>query len=266
METLKNEFVQILNIVKECGGLVASAHDVEARDDAITVKPGAANFVTVYDVRVQEMLIGRLRALYPRAYFYAEEKENSRDALQNEVCFIIDPIDGTTNFIHDMKCSVISVGLYTNGLPAFGCVYDPYKDEMFYAAAGQGAYLNGAQISVSQRPLSQALVSVGTSPYMREQYAERTFARMKAVFMACADIRRSGSAALDVCYVACGRTDAYFEDILSPWDYAAGRIILREAGGELTAYDGTVPGAVQKSPVLCTNKVLHSQMLGLLNK
>ncbi len=261
-----NERQQILAIIKACGTMIASAHDVEARDDGIAVKPGAANFVTVYDVQVQELLIGQLRGLYPAAEFYAEEKENSEAVLKNGICFIIDPIDGTTNFVHNMKCSVISVGMYDKGEPVFGAVYDPYKDEMFHAAAGQGAYLNETRISVSDRPIEAALVSVGTSPYLRERYADRTFAQMKAVFMQCADIRRSGSAALDVCYVASGRTDAYFEDILSPWDYAAGRIVLEEAGGKLTAFDGTVPGPVQYSSVLCSNKALHGKMLSLLNQ
>ena len=264
MKIAKETQTKILSIIRDAGRMVLSAHDVEAQDGNILVKPGTANFVTVFDLQVQETLIAGLRALFPSAFFFAEEKDNSAAEFRDTYCFLIDPIDGTTNFIHDMKCSVISVGLYYNGDPVFGAVYDPYMDEMFYAAAGEGAFLNGRAIAVSDRPLEKALVSFGTSPYNRSQLAGQTFERAKTVFLACADLRRSGSAALDICFVACGRTDAYFEDILSPWDYAAGYIILKEAGGEMTDFKGTPPRVGEKTPVLCSNKALHPQMLSLL--
>ncbi len=256
---------QILDIIRKSGALILSAHDLETRSDAITVKPGAANFVTEYDVRVQQTLIEALSGLFPGANFFAEEKENSAVSFQNAFCFVIDPIDGTTNFIHDMKCSAVSVALYYDGEPVFGAVYDPYLDEMFHASAGGGACLNGRPVSVSSRPLEKALVLFGTSPYNRDLYAKSTFDRVRNVFMKCADVRRSGSAALDVCYVACGRVDAYFEDILSPWDFAAGLLILNEAGGRMTSYAGEPPRAGEKTSALCTNKLLHPEMLQIIN-
>ena len=255
----------ILALMRECGDIILSAHAVEAQSGAITVKPGEANFVTVYDVRVQEILIGGLRALFPDAYFYAEEKDNSAAAPAEGLCFFIDPIDGTTNFIHNMQCSAVSVGLYENGVPVFGAVYDPYRGEMYHAAQGEGAYLNGEPISVSSRPLEKALISVGTAPYNRV-HADETFQRMRRVFLRCADLRRCGSAALDVCWVACGRTDAYFEDVLSPWDYAAGALILKEAGGEVTTYAGQPHKPGEKASILCSNKVLHQTVLDLINE
>ena len=136
MKIVKETQTKILNIIRDAGRMVLSAHDVEAQDGNILVKPGTANFVTVFDLQVQETLIAGLRALFPSAYFFAEEKDNSAAEFRDTYCFLIDPIDGTTNFIHDMKCSVISVGLYYNGAPVFGAVYDPYMDEMFSAAAG----------------------------------------------------------------------------------------------------------------------------------
>lgn len=256
---------EILQVIKDCGRIIVLAHDIEARDGSITVKPGAANFVTEFDVRVQNTLIERLSAVFPDAYFFAEEKDNAARPQQG-YCFYIDPIDGTTNFIHDMKLSAISVALFYGQTPVFGAVYDPYRGEMFSAVWGEGAFLNGRRITVSARTLDKALIAFGTAPYYRDNHVEERFQRIRRVFLACADLRRSGSAALDVCWVACGRTDAYFEDVLSPWDFAAGEIILTEAGGKLSSYDGGLPEPGKSSSVLCSNKTLHEEMLRLLNQ
>ncbi len=267
MNRITNQQIeQICALMRACGALMLGAHSVEDRDGEITEKPGSANFVTVYDVAVQNRLIEGLKEIFPDASFLAEEKENAAAFPSQGYCFVIDPIDGTTNFIHDMRCSAISVGLFYDGAPLFGAVLDPYRDELFSAVAGERAYLNGKPISVSGRDLPHALVSFGSSPYDREALAEHSFAVLKNVFLACADIRRSGSAAVDICFVACGRTDAFFEEILSPWDFAAGGIILAAAGGTITSFSGDpiLPGI--KSSVLCTNKQLHGAMLRLINK
>lgn len=256
---------KICALMRACGALMLGAHSVENHDGEITEKPGSANFVTVYDVAVQNRLIEGLKELFPDAAFLAEEKENGADFPSRGYCFVIDPIDGTTNFIHDMRCSAISVGLYYDGAPLFGAVLDPYRDELFSAVAGERALLNGTPISVSDRDLPHALVSFGSSPYDREAFADHSFAIVKNIFLHCADIRRSGSAAIDICFVACGRTDAFFEEILSPWDFAAGGIILAAAGGSITDFSGNsiLPG--KKSSVLCTNQKLHGAVLDLIN-
>ena len=256
---------EILCAVRDCGKIVLSAHDVE-NPDAVSVKPGAANFVTVYDVLVQKTLIERLLSVIPGASVFAEEQDNDGANFADGFCFVIDPIDGTTNFIHDMRRSALSVALLYNGVSVFAAVYDPYADEIFSAAAGEGACLNGKAISVSGRSLDKALVGFGTAPYDRAVYADTTFSRVKRIFLKCADIRRSGSAALDVCYVACGRLDVFFEDVLSAWDFAAGQLILQEAGGTLTDYAGASPQPGRKSSVLCTNTLLHPQVLQLINQ
>ena len=252
-------------LVREAGAIMLEARDLEHASDMITEKPGAANFVTSYDVRVQNFLIDGLSSLFPDAYFFAEEKENDPAQALEGLSFLIDPIDGTTNFIHHMGVSAVSVALFDKGEAAYGAVYDPYRDELFYAVRGQGAFLNGTPIRVSDRDLSHALVSVGTSPYNRGESREKTFLRMHAVFMQVADLRRGGSAALDVCYVAAGRTDAYFEEELSPWDYAAGSLILREAGGRFTDFRNRVPAFGTKSPVLCSNVKIHEAVLLIIN-
>lgn len=260
------QIAEICDLMRRCGAMMRAAHDVERNAGDITEKPGSANFVTVYDVRVQTALIDGLSAQFPEAAFLAEEKENAANAITNGLCFVIDPIDGTTNFIHDMKCSAISVGLFDRGAPVFGAVLDPYRDELFTAAAGEGAFLNGVPIRASDRDLPHALVSFGSSPYDRQSLAESSFDVLKRIFLRCADIRRSGSAAVDVCFVACGRTDAFFEGVLSPWDFAAGGIILTEAGGRITDFSGVPIEPGKKSSVLCTNGSLHAEMLDLINQ
>lgn len=253
-------------LIKECGRLMLSAHEVEREKDAIDAKPGSANFVTVYDKAVQNRLISGLGDIFPGASFFAEEKDNQQELTSSELLFVIDPIDGTTNFIHDMKCSVISVGAFGYGKPLFGIIYNPYFDELFSAENGKGAYLNGVKINVSERRLSKALVSFGTVPYYREEYAARVFDTAEKVFMKCADIRRSGSAAYDICAVACGRTDAYFEAYLSPWDFAAGRIILSEAGGICTDMNGNGLEICSVSSFLCANPLIHKEILNIIKE
>jgi myo-inositol-1(or 4)-monophosphatase len=254
----------VFALIRDCGALIRSAHDIERARGAITDKAGAANYVTVYDVKVQEKLIAGLSVLFPGAQFFAEEKENAPGLLENGLCFIIDPIDGTTNFIHEMHCSAISVGLYDRKEPVFGAVYDPYLDEMFWAVRGEGAFLNDRPIGVADRPLEKALVSFGSSPYNRREFGDGFFKQLYRVFLATADIRRGGSAALDLCFVAAGRTDAFFEQVLSPWDYAAGYLILREAGGVITDLRGQPLKIGEKTSVLAANAVLHKEMLSLL--
>ena len=195
----------------------------------VETKTGHANFVTDMDLEIQRQLTERLSKVLPEAVVVAEEQDRHPEA---ELCWIIDPIDGTTNYITGFRFSCISVALVQDDVSILGVVYDPYSDEMYYAAQGLGAFCNGKRISPSERPADRALVALGTSPYHTE-LADKTFRAARQAFEACADLRRSGSAALDLCYVACGRIDGYFEYILQPWDYAAGSCIVREAGARV---------------------------------
>ena len=233
---IDNFFEKILNIIKEAGKIIRCAHmESEA---CVTEKEGNANFVTVYDVRVQEYLKGEIKKAVPDAVFIAEEQENDAEMLASGHCFIIDPIDGTTNFIRDNKHSCISVAMFTGGKPVFGAVYDPYLDELFTAEKGKGAFLNEKRVNVSDTPLEKAICAYGTSPYYRNTLGEKTFRICKELFMKCADLRRCGSAALDLAYLAAGRYDLFFECRLSPWDYAAGALIIEEAGGIISDMNG----------------------------
>lgn len=249
-------------IIMEAGQIMLSAHADEARD--VSEKGSTANFVTVYDIKIQEFLISEIKKAIPTAYFVAEEKENEESALDHEYCFIIDPIDGTANFVHDLHMSAISVGVYSYRKPLFGAVCNPYLGELFTAEHGKGAYLNGAPISVSDRPLDHAIVNMGTSPYYKETLADRTFELAKRFFLNCSDIRRCGSAAIALSNIASGRTDVFLECILSPWDIAAGAILIEEAGGVITDMEGKPIDFSRPSPVLASNKRVAKEALELV--
>ena len=197
----------------------------------IDQKEGHANFVTNIDREVEEYLQQALLSLVPGSQIIGEEKENG--ALTDAPTWIVDPVDGTTNLIHDYRCSAVSIALCENRSPVAGLIWQPYTQEMFYAEAGRGASLNGKEIHVSETPFDKALIAVGTAPYHAE-LAEKSMELALAFLHSCADIRRSRSAAVDLAYLAAGRLDAFFELNLKPWDYAAGSLIVREAGGVVT--------------------------------
>lgn len=251
----------IIRTVREAGAVMRSAHDVESQKDAIDEKAGPANFVTVYDVRVQNMLMTSLHEILPEAQFFAEEKENDPSILKEGYTFIIDPIDGTTNFIHNYGMSAISVGLLFCGTPVFGLIYDPYREELFEARRGLGAFCNGRQIHVSDRSADKGVYAVGTAPYYRETLGDATFAMMRSLFEAGVDIRRLGSAALDLAAVACGRADGYVELLISPWDYAAGALLVEEAGGIVTDPAGNPMQYANPSGICAGTKNTHALLL-----
>lgn len=249
---------KIIAIVKDAGNIILSAHNQES---AVTAKEGKKNFVTKYDVAVQEFLFAELGKAFPDAEFVGEEGDNnlSSKALR----FIIDPIDGTTNFMQDYRCSCISVALCKENDLIAGVVYNPYSNEIFSAEKGKGAYLNAQKIEVSDRPLSDGLALFGTSPYHPEN-TDETFALLRKVFDFSRDIRRSGSAAYDICMVACGRCEIFFEKALQPWDVAAGTLILKEAGGVAFNYEGNEINFSTPNDVVFANPKAYEEFVTLL--
>ncbi len=241
--------------MRKCGEIMLAAHKKADVKDGIVEKQGTANFVTAYDVRVQQVLMDEITKILPEAKFFAEEKENAREDTKNGLCFVIDPIDGTTNFIHDYRSSAVSVGLLADGIPVYGAVLDPYKNELFSAYTGEGAFCNGERIAVSKHDLAHSLVCFGTSPYYKEELADGAFSLAKDLFMSSSDIRRGGSAAIDMCAVACGRMDVFFENRLSPWDYMASYVIIHEAGGKMTNYRGYPVHFDAPDAVVCSNGI-----------
>ena len=181
--------------------------------------------------------------------------------------WILDPIDGTTNLIHDMKLSAVALGYYENGEITFGAVYNPFMDELFHASLGGGAWLNGKRITVAHdRELKDAVIAFGPCPYEKEQYTEENFAVFKKLFLHSADFRRTGSAELDLCYIACGRVEAYLERNLKPWDYSAGSIILTEAGGEISDWEGGALPYLKNADILGCAPQLKAELLELIRK
>ena len=240
----------IADIVREAGEIVRSAGNIAAKTHE---KTSAADLVTEYDVAVEAFLKERLLALVPGAVFFGEEEALQGDPAKGWT-FIVDPIDGTTNFVRGYRQSGISVALAKDGVVEYGVVYDPAKEEMFTAQRGKGAFLNGQPIHVSDKPLSQGIFIMGTAIYNRE-YLQPTMHLTTQLFARSCDFRRFGAAALDLCYVACGRGELFFEYSLSPWDYAAGSLMVTEAGGVASTLEGTPLPILSRCSVWVCNQV-----------
>ena len=247
--------------------LVQSTRRIIRREEnhlEITAK-GRANFVTQVDVQVQEYLRQELKKLYPEVKLFAEEQVRI-SMNPKEAYWILDPIDGTQNFIRHTSTSAVSLAYYAGGALQFGVIYNPFLEETFYASQGQGAFLNGQPLHVTTNSsLAECLVAIGTSPYERE-YAASNWPLFAEVFSRCMDIRRGGSASLDLAYVAAGRFDAYLEHYLKPWDMAAGLVIIREAGGQITNFAGSPIDVNLNSDVCATNGLIQKELLTIIKK
>ncbi len=250
MKSTEQLLSQITEAVRACGEIILHA---DRGKSCIDEKAGHANFVTTYDKKVQQELQRRLAEILPEAVFVGEE-EDIHASVADGYAFIVDPIDGTTNFIKDYHLSAISVGLALDGERYMGVVYNPYLKELFTAVRGQGAYLNGAPIHVSSEPLENGVVLFGTAPYY-EELNKKSFEMAYDYFKRSLDVRRSGSAALDLCSVAAGRAELFFELRLCPWDFAAGSLIVEEAGGKVTTVEGTPVTLDAPCSMLATNGV-----------
>ena len=258
MPNQKDVLNAIIAAQKEAAALILQAHGVLAE-----TKTGHRDVVTEYDRRVQELLMDRLSAAVPGAVFFCEENEQQGD-LKAEHVFIIDPIDGTMNFVRGFHHSAISVAYMQAGVLRAASVYNPYAEECFSALAGEGACCNGRPIHAGALPLSESVVCCGTAPYS-PQLADSTFDLIKKAFLASLDIRREGSAALDMCSAAAGRAGVYFEPTVSLWDIAAGLLLVQEAGGVCCRLDGSpIPLDGSKTSILAGGKRAVADFLKLV--
>lgn len=227
---------------------------------------GRANLVTQADVACQKAILQIIKKNFPQHDFLAEE--NGLKNTGSDWKWVIDPIDGTTNFAHTMPHFSVSVALaYKNDI-VLGGVYDVCSDEMFLAQKGKGATLNGKKIKVSSvKKLEDALLVTGF-PYVRENRMDELLGRFKNFILSCHDVRRLGSAALDMCWVAAGRFDGYWEDCLNPWDISAGKLILEEAGGKVTDYKAKKWKDLRTfgTQVLASNGKIHREMFDIINR
>ena len=243
----------------------------------ITVK-GDSNFVTEVDTQIEKAMKERLLSLYPDTQFMGEEEDNSDVDFTTPV-WILDPVDGTSNLIHDFQNSSMSLALTMDKKVVFGVIYHYSSKEYFYAKKGEGAYVGCASFINPNKPkcatpssvatpiqvsntteLSRSLVSFGTSPYDKATLGEKNCETLKQIFFACEDIRRIGSAAIELAYVAAGRVDIYLERNLKPWDFAAAIGIIEEAGGIITDYEGLPIDISKPSDILAGNKVVHQKL------
>lgn len=221
------------------------------------------DLVTESDLASERVIIERIKTYYPRHSILAEESGVTNPAdRESDWRWIIDPLDGTTNYAHGYPCFCVSIALEHQGKMEIGVVYDPLRDEMFAAERGQGASLNGRRINVSRTmTLSSALLCTGF-PYDVRQRSE--FARHFASFiMQAQGVRRDGAAALDLAYVAAGRFDGFWEEGLKPWDVAAGILLIEEAGGRVSNYRGEVFD-IHTPPIMASNGLIHDEMQRVL--
>ena len=215
----------IIEAAKDAGEIM-----VNAKRPKIMEKEGHANFCTETDEKIQAFLIERLEKILPEASFLGEEdgQDVFSEKMSSGYCFVLDPIDGTSNFIFEYRPSVVSIALLKDGKPYMAVIYNPYDEMLFSSVIGQGAYMNGEKIMSSNSPLSDSLAVFGTAPYYTE-LRDKTFEMVKELMPKCVDIRRSGTAAWDMCCTALGRTSLYFELKIQLWDYAAAALIAQEA-------------------------------------
>lgn len=220
----------IINVVRSCGNIIkeVSADNVNIKND------NPKNLVTEYDTKVQEILKNKLRQILPEASFLGEEGEQHYS--KSGFCFVCDPIDGTCNFVKNLKHSGISVALLKDGQPMLGVIYNPYLDEMFWAERGKGAFCNGKSIHTSIEPLENSLIVFGTSPYNESLHSKTWELAIKSLKLGL-DVRRLGAAVLDLTCVAKGCFGLYWELEIQPWDYAAGILIAEEAGAIVRTID-----------------------------
>jgi len=223
---------------------------------------GAVDLVTPYDLGAQEIVVGRLGAAFPSHGFLAEE--GLARSGTSDCRWIIDPLDGTTNFAHGFPVFSVSAALECAGRLTLGLVYDPMRDEMFRAEAGGGAFLNGAPVRVSAvSDLGRSLLATGF-PYDVRSSAVNNLDHWGRFIVRAQAIRRCGSAALDLSYIACGRFDGFWELKLKPWDVAAGALLVMEAGGRVTDFEGR-PFALDAPGIVATNGGVHGAIIEVLN-
>ena len=249
-----NQFLEVaIEAAREAGAMLRAEF---SRPKRISYK-GEVDIVTESDRRSEAVIVGRLRERFPEHAIIAEEGSNSA-AAGSRYCWHVDPLDGTTNFAHGYPCFAVSIGLTEDGDPIAGAIFNPIADELFTAARGEGAYLNGKPIRVSSvEKLAHSLVATGFPTHQRKRSANMEY--YWEFTLRSHGVRRDGSAALDLCSVACGRFDAFWEFRLNSWDTAAGMLLVREAGGTVTDLSGRSyrPGGFD---MLASNGRIHEEM------
>jgi myo-inositol-1(or 4)-monophosphatase len=248
-------------LAREAGSRI---RDASGRHRTVERK-SAVDLVTEVDRGAEKIIVRGLCAAFPDHDVVAEES-SPRRARGSRPCWYVDPLDGTTNFVHGLPHCAVSMAMAApGGTIDAAAVFDPFKDELFTAVRGEGARLNGKPISVSSAGSLDDSLFVTGFPYDRREHAKFYIAYFETFMRRCRDLRRFGSASLDLCYVAAGRFDGFWEWRLKPWDTAAGWLIVEEAGGRVTDFDG---GAYDPwlPRILATNGSVHAEALAVLRE
>ncbi len=246
---------------KAARGLVRDFGEVEQLQVS---RKGPADFVSAADLRAEEVLRRELLKARP-AFGFRMEEGGEISGSDGEFIWVVDPLDGTTNFLHGIPHFAISIGLEREGQPVAGVIYDPVKDELFWAEKGQGAHLNDHRLRVSSRSkLTEAVLATGI-PFHGKDGHENFLAELAAIAAEVAGIRRFGAAALDLAYVAAGRYEGFWETGLNRWDISAGILLVREAGGLISEIDGGQK-MLETGSILATNASLYEPIRTLLQR
>lgn len=271
MDTIETKTVALnkaITIAREAGALLREGFR-QAKD--INAKSSAIDLVTQYDTQAEALIVSRLRDAFPRDAIVGEEggSQNHRDNGGGRI-WLVDPLDGTINFAHGYPAFAVSLALYDGDRPVAGVVYDPLRDECFHGASGHGAFLSTGDyeepLQVSRSgDLVRSLLATGF-PYDRHHSERDNLAQFTAFLKRAQGMRRGGAAALDVAYVAAGRLDGYWEYKLGSWDIAAAALLVQEAGGQISAMDGSPfrLQPLQPNALVASNGLIHKAMIGLL--
>ncbi len=254
---LKEVLNKVEIIAKEVGAIIK-----ERLDSTKDIKhKGRIDIVTEVDLLVEKKLKDDLSSLFPESNFLAEETANK--GKLEDFTWIIDPLDGTVNYAHGIPIVAVCIALWKDKNIVLSVVYLPFTDEMFSSIKGQGAYLNGKRISVSEeKNLQNSLIATGF-PYDVYKRPDEVLSKLKSVLVNVQGVRRMGSAAVDLVYVACGKFEGFFEMGLKPWDTAAGWLIVEEAGGKVTQFDNSTYNIFAPT-ILATNGFIHDELSKLL--
>lgn len=233
--------------------------DYHKKSYAISTKGREHNLVTEVDLKAENAIISAIKATFPDHNIFSEEA-GILPANPEAPTWLIDPLDGTFNFVHKIPLFAVSIGVLFNNQMICGAVFAPLLDELFFAKRGHGAYLNGAKIQVSKTDSLTSAVLVTGIPYYDQDTPNRSIHQFTKMMALGCPIRDLGSCAIDLSYLAAGRFDGYWMPTVQPWDWAAGRCILEEAGGTLTLYNGSLPTKLEVSPLIASNGHIHQQL------
>ncbi|MCS7203302.1 MAG: inositol monophosphatase [Thermodesulfovibrio sp.] len=258
---MREPLVVALEAAKLAGRIIKEKIGTITKEN-ITQK-SISDYVTEVDIYSEKKIIEHIKKYFPHHQIMAEESSNNYKKA--EYLWIIDPLDGTTNFIHGFPVVAVSIALMYKGELKVGVVYDPIKDELFYAEKDEGAFLNSERIRVSSlKEPSLSLIATGF-PFRNKQYIDSYIKIFRELLYSVSDLRRPGAAAIDLAYVACGRVDGFFEFALSPWDIAAGTILIKEAGGVVSDFDGG-ENYLKTGNIVAGNNIIHPFLIEKIKK